>query len=256
MEIKDKVVIVTGGASGIGAALGKAFLEAGAKAVVAVDLKTDGAPAGSDARLCDVSREAAITALVRAVEERYGRIDVFCSNAGVLTPGWDVRTADFAVWERDWKINVLAHAVAAKAVLPGMMARGEGYLLNTASAAGLLATPEALIYTVTKHAAVALAEQLAFSYKRFGVRVSALCPMAVATPMVDQFAADGASAGLDGVLSVETVAAATLAGMRAEQFFIFPHAMVGDYFAKKAARHDKWLGAMEALQTRYADLHP
>ena len=107
MEIKDKVVIVTGGASGIGAALGKAFLEAGAKAVVAVDLKTDGAPAGSDARLCDVSREAAITALVRAVEERYGRIDVFCSNAGVLTPGWDVRTADFAVWERDWKINVL-----------------------------------------------------------------------------------------------------------------------------------------------------
>ena len=103
---------------------------------------------------------------------------------------------------------------------------------------------------------MALAEQLAFSYKRFGVRVSALCPMAVATPMVDQFAADGASAGLDGVLSVETVAAATLAGMRAEQFFIFPHAMVGDYFAKKAARHDKWLGAMEALQTRYADLHP
>ncbi|MFO1288479.1 MAG: SDR family oxidoreductase [Rubrivivax sp.] len=200
-----------------------------------------------------MTQEAQIAALVRALEARYGRIDIFCSNAGVLTPGWDVREADFELWERDWKVNVLAHAVAAKAVLPGMIARGEGHLLNTASAAGLLATPESLVYTVTKHAAVALAEQLAFSYRRFGIGVSALCPMAVATPMVDQFSkGDGASAGLDGVLSADAVAAAAIAGITAGQFFIFPHPAVPDYWAKKAARHDKWLLAMEQLQLRFA----
>ena len=253
MEMKDKVIIVTGAGSGIGAALCKAFLAQGAKAVIAADIRLDGAPAGTEAMPCDVSNEAAIIDLVKAVEARHGRIDVFCSNAGVLTPGWDVREANFAVWERDWKINVLAHAMAAKAVLPGMIARGDGYLLNTASAAGLLATPEALIYTVTKHAAVALAEQLAFSYRRHSIKVSALCPMAVRTPMVDQFTAgDGASAGLDGVLSVEEVAACVIAGLREEKFFIFPHAHVADYYSKKAARHDKWLQAMATLQAQFA----
>jgi NAD(P)-dependent dehydrogenase (short-subunit alcohol dehydrogenase family) len=253
MNIQDKVAVVTGGASGIGAALVRALLAGGARAVVAVDLKTVGAPEGSDARVCDVTQEAQIVALVRALEAEYGRVDIYCSNAGVFSPGWDVREADFHVWERDWKINVLAHAVAAKAVLPGMIARGEGWLLNTASAAGLLATPEALIYTVTKHASVALAEQLAFSYRRFGIGVSALCPMAVATPMVDQFTqGDGASAGLDGVLTPEAVAAAAIAGIAAGQFFIFPHPSVPDYWARKVARHDKWLAAMEVLQQRFA----
>ncbi|MFO1269213.1 MAG: SDR family oxidoreductase [Rubrivivax sp.] len=252
MNIRDKVVVVTGGASGIGAALVRAFLAGGARAVVAADLKTAGAPAGSDARVCDVTQEAQIVALARALEAQYGRVDIFCSNAGVLTSGWDVREADFELWERDWKVNVLAHAVAAKAVLPGMIARGEGWLLNTASAAGLLATPESLVYTVTKHASVALAEQLAFSYRRFGIGVSALCPMAVATPMVDQVGDDGASAGLDGVLSADTVAAAAIAGIEAGQFFIFPHAGVPEYWAKKVARHDKWLMAMETLQQRFA----
>jgi NAD(P)-dependent dehydrogenase (short-subunit alcohol dehydrogenase family) len=254
MQVKDKVIIVTGGASGIGAALCSAFLGAGASAVVAADLRLDGAPAGTDAQRCDVSVEADIIALVAYTEQRYGRVDIAFSNAGVLTAGWDVREANFAIWERDWRINVLAHAMMAKAVLPGMMARGNGALLSTASAAGLLATPEALAYTLTKHAAVALAEQLAFSYRRFGIYVSVLCPMAVDTPMVDALLVDdGASAGLDGVLTSDAVAAATLEGMANEQFFIFPHPTVPGYWSKKAAHHDRWLNAMATLQAKYTD---
>lgn len=254
MEMNDKVIIITGGASGIGAALGRAFLAEGARAVIAADLRSDGAPAGCEARHCDVTQEADLMALVRETEARHGRVDVFCSNAGILTPGWDVREADFALWERDWKINVQSHAMAAKAVLPGMIERGEGYLLNTASAAGLLSSPESAIYSATKHAAVALAEFLAFTYRRFGIRVSALCPMGVRTPMLEDLDPSGASAGIDGVLSADEVATATLAGMRAENFLILPHSHVADYYAKKAARHDKWLAAMEVLQAQFTDV--
>lgn len=253
MELKGRVVIVTGAASGIGAALARAFLAERAAAVVAADRRIEGAPAGCEARRCDVASEADIAALVRETESRHGRVDVFCSNAGVLTPGWDLREADFAAWERDWKVNVQAHAMAAKAVLPGMIARGEGYLLNTASAAGLLAAPESAIYTVTKHAAVALAEFLVFSYRRFGIRVSALCPMGVRTPMLENLDATGASAGLDGLLSAEEVAAAAIAGMRDERFLILPHPNVADYWSKKVARHDRWLAAMADLQARFTD---
>jgi short-subunit dehydrogenase len=185
------------------------------------------------------------------VEADHGRVDVLCSNAGVLTPGWDVREADLAIWERDFRVNVMAHAFAAKAVLPGMIARGEGYLLNTASAAGLLAAPESAPYTVTKHAAVALAEHLAYSYARFGVRVSALCPMAVRTPMLEEADTTGASAGLDGVLSADEVADAALAGMREERFLILPHAKVAEYWIKKATRPDRWLSQMDRLQAQF-----
>jgi NAD(P)-dependent dehydrogenase (short-subunit alcohol dehydrogenase family) len=253
MELKGKVAVVTGGCSGIGASLARGFLGEGAEAVVVADLNLDGAPEWTIPRRCDVSNEGEIAALVATVLRDCGRIDVFCSNAGVLTPGWDVRETDFAVWERDWKINVQAHAMAAKVVLPSMIARGEGYLLNTASAAGLLAAPESLIYTTTKHAAVGLAEFLAFSYRRYGIRVSVLCPMAVRTPMLEGLDETGASAGLDGVLSADDVAAAAIAGMREERFLIFPHPQVGDYYAKKAARHDRWLKSMADLQARFTD---
>lgn len=254
MELRDKVVVITGGAGGIGAALAKACLKEGAKAVIAADLRTEGVPEGCEAYLCDVTQEATIAALVRSTEERHGRIDLFCSNAGVLTPGWDVRQADFAIWERDWKINVQAHAMAAKAILPGMLARGEGYLLNTVSAAGLLAAPESMLYTTTKHAALGLAEFLAFSYRRFGIRVSALCPMGVRTPMLDNLDEQGASAGLDGLLSADEVAAAAIVGLRAEQFLIFPHQMVADYYVKKARSHERWLVQMEQLQARFVNV--
>jgi NAD(P)-dependent dehydrogenase (short-subunit alcohol dehydrogenase family) len=253
MELRDRVAIVTGGCSGIGAALAQRFVAEGARAVVAADLATRGAPEGATARRCDVSREDEVAALVAEVEREHGRVDVFCSNAGVMSLGWDLRRLDLSRWQRDWEVNVMAHAYAAKAVLPGMIARGEGYLLQTLSAAGVLASPESAVYTVTKHAGMGLAEFLAFSYARFGVRVSALCPMGVRTPMLEDVSADGASAGLDGLLSPAEVAAAAVAGMRDERFLIFPHPKVADYYAKKAAHHDKWLRQMVALQEQFTD---
>ena len=253
MVLKDRVAVVTGGCSGIGAGLARRFMAEGARAVVVADLHLDGALKGGDAHRCDVSHEEEVTALVARVLRDHGQIDLFCSNAGVLTPGWDLREADFGRWQRDWSVNVMAHAYAAKAVLPGMIARREGYLLQTLSAASLLATPESVSYTTTKHAALGLAESLAFSYARFGVRVSALCPMAVRTPMVDNLGGTGASAGLDGILGVDDVAEAVIAGLREERFLIFPHPMVGDYYAKKAAHHAKWLQRMAALQDQFTN---
>jgi NAD(P)-dependent dehydrogenase (short-subunit alcohol dehydrogenase family) len=253
MEIKDRVAVVTGGCSGIGAALARRFRDDGARAVIVADLVIDHPPEGTTARHCDVTREQDIAALVADAERDFSRIDIFCSNAGVFTPGWDVRALDPAAWQRDWGVNVMAHALAAKAVLPGMIARGEGYLLQTLSAAGLLASPESVAYTTTKHAAMGLAEFLAFSYRRFGIRVSALCPMAVRTPLLEGLAADGASAGLDGVVTADEVADAAVAGMLAERFLILPHPRVADYYAKKAGGHDKWLRQMEALQERFTD---
>ena len=253
MELARRVAVVTGGCSGIGAALARRFLKEGAAAVVVADLDVDGAPEGAVPIRCDVTREGEVAALVGRVLADHGRVDLFCSNAGVLTPGWDVREADFARWQRDFNVNVMAHAYAAKAVLPAMIERGEGYLLQTLSAASLLATPESLIYTITKHAALGLAESLAFTYARFGIRVSALCPMGVRTPMVDKFDATGGSAGLDGLLDVDDVAAAAVAGLRDERFLILPHAMVGDYYAKKAAQPEKWLSRMAAIQARFTN---
>ena len=253
MEIADKVVVVTGGCSGIGAGLARRFRDEHARAVIVADLRVDGAPDGTTAQRCDVARESDVAALVTSVLAEHGKIDLFCSNAGVLTPGWDVRDADFGNWQRDWNVNVMGHAYAAKAVLPSMIARRQGYLLQTLSAASLLATPESIVYTTTKHAALGLAEQLAFTYARYGIRVSALCPMAVRTSMVDAFDASGGSAGVDGILGVEDVAEAVIAGLRDERFLIFPHAKVAEYYAKKAAQPEKWLRRMAALQAQFTD---
>lgn len=252
MEIADKVVVVTGGCSGIGAGLARRFREGAARAVIVADLRLEGAPEGTVAHRCDVARESDVAELVARVLADHGRVDLFCSNAGVLTPGWDVRDADFERWHRDWSINVMAHAYSAKAVLPSMIAQGGGYLLQTLSAAALLATPESIVYTVTKHAALGLAESLAFTYARFGIRVSALCPMAVRTSMVDLFDDQGGSAGMDGILDVADVAEAVIAGLREERFLIFPHPKVADYYAKKAAQPEKWLRRMAVLQEQYS----
>ena len=253
MEFHDRIAVVTGGCSGIGAALARRLRDDGARAVIVADIALDHAPEGTHARRCDVTSESDVATLVMDVEREFGHIDLFCSNAGVFTPGWDLRTLDLAGWQRDWGVNVMAHAYAAKAVLPGMIARSEGYLLQTLSAAALLASPESAAYTTTKHAAMGLAEFLAFTYRRHGIRVSALCPMAVRTPLLEGLAADGASAGLDGVLTADAVAGAAVEGMRAERFLIFPHPAVADYHAKKAGGEEKWLHQMEALQQRFTD---
>ncbi|MCU1356587.1 MAG: oxidoreductase short chain dehydrogenase/reductase family [Acidimicrobiales bacterium] len=255
MELRDRIAVVTGGAKGIGFALAEAFVAEGARGVAVVDLAQADVDAAAarlgDAAIglaADVSDAAAVRALVAEVEERLGPIDLFVSNAGIGT-GAGVEATD-EVWDRIWRVNVLAHVHAAEAVLPSMLARGEGYLLSTASAAGLLSQIGDLPYSVTKHAAVSVAEWLAITYGDRGIKVSCLCPQGVRTDLL---------ANAMGISSVETVvsqgllepaevAAAVVAGIGAEQFLILPHPEVARYYQRRATDPDRWLAGMRRLQ--------
>jgi NAD(P)-dependent dehydrogenase (short-subunit alcohol dehydrogenase family) len=248
MIVRDKVVVVTGAARGIGEALVRRFHKEGARAVVAADLdgeaaeKVAAATGGFGMRV-DVGREEDIQKLVAETIGRYGQIDLFCSNAGVFIPGGiDAPAADFMKM-RD--IHVLAHIYAARAVLPGMLARGEGYLLQTVSAAGLLTSLESVIYAVTKHASLALAEWLSMTYGEEGIKVSALCPQGVRTDMLMQ---DPNNFLVEGSVSVDQVADCVIEGLAAEKFLILPHPEVAEYFRRKANDHDRWLRGMRRLR--------
>ncbi len=258
MELKDRVVVITGGGSGIGEALARAAHAAGSRHVVVADLHAEEAVrvatdiAGTGIGL-DVRDEAAIGRLVESTEQSHGPIDCFISNAGFVTIGGveDTNERIQAMWE----VHVMAHLYAARAVLPSMIARGEGYLLNTASAAGLLTQVGSLSYTMTKHAAVALAEWLAISHHHQGVRVSVLCPQAVQTNIganSPDFREAGKGIGVasgDGVLSPEDVAQCCLAAMREERFHVLPHPEVATYVERKATDVDRWLAGMRRFQT-------
>jgi len=253
MDIQGKVVVVTGGASGIGAAMSRAFHEAGARAVVVADRDADGAAAvaagiGGTAITVDVAQESDIRRLVDEATSLHGRIDVFCSNAGIaLSGGVDAPDAD---WQRIMDINLMAHIYAARAVLPQMLERGEGYLVQTASAAGLLTHPESALYAVSKHAAVSLAEWLAIQYGDRGIRVSCLCPQGVRTPML--LGADGQRKTFlnDGSVSAEQVAEDVLQAMAEERFLILPHPEVAEFMQRKAGDVDRWLGGMRRLRAK------
>jgi NAD(P)-dependent dehydrogenase (short-subunit alcohol dehydrogenase family) len=201
----------------------------------------------------DVGQESDVVAAVRATEERFGPIDLLVSNAGIGTGG-GVEAPNEA-WQRIWDVNLMAHVYAARAVLPGMIARGEGYLLNTASAAGLLTNLGAAPYSVTKHAAVGLAEWLAITHGDQGIRVSCLCPQGVRTNMLLAGADDTAGAVVlaQGAIEPEDVAEAVVEGLRAEAFLILPHPEVLTHFQRKAGDYDRWLGGMRKLQRRIAD---
>ncbi|MBS0340621.1 MAG: SDR family oxidoreductase [Proteobacteria bacterium] len=255
MDIRNKVAVVTGAASGIGRAVAIRLAQEGARAVVAADLDLAGAQAvageiGAQALAvrCDVSQEADIQALVAAARERHGQVDIFISNAGILGRPGGFELED-ALWDKMWQIHGMAHVWAARAVVPDMVARGEGYFLVTASAAGLLNIVETAPYGVTKHAAVAFAEWLRIAYGRRGLRVSCLCPQSVQTGMVT---GDGGSAGHDGILSAEQVAAEVVATMESEKFLVLPHPQVLQYFQAKAADYDRWLGGMQKLHAMHA----
>ena len=252
MKIQDKVVVVTGGASGIGRALAHRFTTEGAKGIVVADLdegslREVAGEIGGMAVVCDVTDEADIAPLVAAAEEAYGPIDVFCSNAGIARMGGE-ETPD-AVWQQNWDIHVMAHVYAARAVAPGMAERGSGYLVNTASAAGLLSHVQSATYSVTKHAAVAFAEWLSITYGDRGVAVSVLCPQAVRTAMLRE--REGGVASLDGVLEPEQVAESVLDAMEREEFLILPHPEVRDYMQRKSADYDRWLKGMRKLRGAY-----
>ncbi len=252
MELAGKVVAVTGGASGIGRALAVRFAAEGA-AVAVLDLDGDGAAAvaaetGGRSWPLDVTDEDATRAAVTAIEESLGPIDLLCLNAGVATGG-GVEAPDEA-WQRTWEVNFMSHVWALRAVLPSMLARREGYLLHTASAAGLLTNIGAAPYAVTKHAVVALAEWLALTYGDRGITVSCLCPQFVDTPMLDLFDEGGDMRQWVHSVAIgpDAVAEVVVQGLRDERFLILPHPEVAAFFARKATDYDRWLAGMRKLQ--------
>ena len=248
MELTGRVAVVTGGAAGIGRALCRRIAREQPAGLVVVD--RDAAGAESVARECggvavcaDVAVQAEVDAAVAVAVERFGRVDFFFSNAGVFVPGSE-QTPD-ADWLRVWSVNVMAHVHAARAVLPAMLARGEGYLVQTVSAAGLLNQIGSATYGVTKHAAIGFAEWLSITYGDRGIRVSAVCPQGVRTAMLgdDSFLEEGA-------IESEAVAEAAVAGIRAEEFLILPHPDVREYMQRKASDYGRWLRGMRRLRAK------
>jgi NAD(P)-dependent dehydrogenase (short-subunit alcohol dehydrogenase family) len=253
MKLQGKTAIVTGAASGIGRALARRFAQEGARVAVA-DLQAGPLEAvakevGGLAVTTDVGKEADIRALVARTEEHFGPIDVFVSNAGLIRDG-DEESSDVD-WAVNWSVHVMAHVYAARAVAKKMAARGSGYIVNTASAAGLLTSLPSATYAVTKHAAVAFAEWLAITYGERGVKVSVLCPQAVRTAMIQ--GREGSAASVDGVIEAETLADCVVRTMDSEQFLILPHPEVLDYMRRKTNDYDRWLGGMRRLRARTAD---
>jgi NAD(P)-dependent dehydrogenase (short-subunit alcohol dehydrogenase family) len=253
VELAGKHVVVTGAASGIGRACAARFVKEGARVVAsdrqAARLETVAGEIGALAIPADVSREAQIVELIAAAEAEHGPIDLFFSNAGVPGPGGGPEAPDDEL-QQTWEINVMAHVWAARALLPGWVARGDGYLLSTASAAGLLTQVGALGYSITKHAAVALAEWLSITYGDAGIRVSCLCPQGVRTPMLDVALDDPVGAApllAGGLLEPEDVAAVVVDGIRDERFLILPHEDVAKYMALKGAQPERWLAGMRRL---------
>jgi NAD(P)-dependent dehydrogenase (short-subunit alcohol dehydrogenase family) len=251
MEIKDTVVVVTGGANGIGAALCRRFAREGAKEVVVADVDETSAKVVADeiqgaAFKCDVGREEEVKGLVRFTEEQYGHIDLFCSNAGIIAIGGVECPND--QWQRIWEVNVMAHVYAGRAIFPGMIERGGGALMITASAAGLLSQIGSAPYSVTKHAAVGLAENMAITYGDQGIKVFALCPQAVRTAMAGP---DGGVAAVDGLMEPDQLAEAVIEGLHNEHFLILPHSDVKIYMQRKVSDYDRWLQGMRRLQARF-----
>ena len=252
MRLTNAVIIVTGGGNGIGRALCRRFVAEGARGLVVVDI--DGAAAdavaaavGGTAVRADVSREEEVQRLVAQALDRHGAVDLVCSNAGIAVDGGEETPA--SEWQRCWDVNVMAHVFAARAVLPSMLARGRGYLLQTVSAAGLLTHPQSATYAVTKHASLAFAEWLSLTYGDRGIGVSALCPQGVRTDMLTRASAGGRRFLLDSAIEPEQVADEVVRGLAEERFLILPHPEVAEYFRRKANDYDRWLRGMRRLRS-------
>jgi NAD(P)-dependent dehydrogenase (short-subunit alcohol dehydrogenase family) len=259
MQIQDRVVVVTGGANGIGRALCRAFAAAGARAVVVADIDEQGARRVAQevkgvAVATNVAKEAEVKRLAETATKQFGQIDIFCSNAGVGAAGGP--EASDADWQRSWEVNLMAHVYAARAVLPQMLARKEGYLVQTVSAAGLLTQIGSAPYTVSKHAAMSFAEWLSITYGDQGLRVSALCPQGVKTEMLRRADFAGGAFLLETALEPEQVAADVIKAVNEERFLILPHPDVAIYIQNKANDYERWLRGMRKLQAKTEILKP
>lgn len=255
MDLKNKIIVITGAANGIGRAMAIRFTAQGAKKIICADLDEDGVyetaeQIGGIAHKIDVSREADISTLIEITETEVGPIDLYCSNAGIsIAGGVEV---DNEGWNKIWNINLMAHVWAARHLVPRMTKRGSGYLLNTASAAGLLNQVGSAPYGVTKHAAVGLAEWMAMTYRDQGIKVSVLCPQAVRTEMTRGH--EDHVASIDGMLTPEEVAESCVAGLGEETFLILPHPQVKEYMQNKSNNYDRWIGGMRKLNRRFGAL--
>jgi NAD(P)-dependent dehydrogenase (short-subunit alcohol dehydrogenase family) len=262
MQVAGKIVVVTGGANGIGRALCEAFGRAGAAKVIVADLDAAGAQAVADsidgaAFKCDVAQERDILHVIEQTEQRFGPIALFCSNAGI-GGGFDPLSENAggssdAPFEKSWAIHVMAHVYAARHLIPRMKTRGGGYFLNTISAAGLLSQVGSPAYSTTKHAAVGFAENLAISHKADNIRVSILCPQGVDTDMLRSIP-KGPQSG-DGDLTPEQVAKDALAGIEQETFLILPHPQVLGYMRKKTENYDRWIAGMAKIQAKMREAY-
>jgi len=256
MDLTGKVIVVTGGAHGIGRALCERFAREGAKGIGVADLdETAGRQVAQSVNglfvRCDVSDESQIKDVIAQTEQRFGPIDLFCSNAGIFIEDVNGLAAGASneQWNRIWQVNVMAHVYAARALLPAMIARGSGYFLNTASAAGLLSQIGSAGYSTTKHAAVGFAESLAISHGDQGIRVSVLCPQGVATNMT---AGQGDTPqAADGMLQPEQVAEDVVRAIREERFLILPHPQVAQYMQRKTADYERWIVGMRRFRKRF-----
>lgn len=259
MDIKGKIVAVTGAADGIGRALAIGAKARGAKSVIAIDLDGSGAEAtakqvGGRGFGCDVAREADLARVIETIETEVGPIGLFCSNAGIGNFGGNGTSSTSSSneqWQRGWEVNVMAHVYAARALVPRMAARGGGYFLHTVSAAGLLNQIGSAVYGTTKHAAIGFAENLAFTHRDQGIRVSVLCPQGVDTALL-RAAGTSNSALVNGVITAEQCALAALDGIEAETFCILPHPQVLQYMRNKTADYDRWVAGMAKLQAKLA----
>lgn len=254
MQIKDKIIVVTGAGGGIGQGMARRFAADGAKHVICVDrdlalAQSTACDIGGTAIETDVGSEEAIAAMIARVEDEIGPIDIFCANAGILTiGGLETSNED---WQRIWDVNVMSQVWCARHIVPRMTARGGGYIVNTASAAGLLNQVGAVSYGVTKHASVGLSEWIALTHGDDGIKVSVLCPQAVRSAMTKGH--EEGVAALDGMLEPADVAEAVVRAIEAETFLILPHPTVLDYMRAKTADYDRWLGGMRKLNRIYGD---
>lgn len=249
MRLTDKVAVITGGASGIGRAMAERFIAEGARQVVIADINVKQLEQVADeigalAVPADVGKEEDVVNLVRTAEDRFGQIDLLCSNAGM--GGGGGVDASNEVWQRIWEVNVMGHIYAARAVLPAMIQRGDGYLLSTASAAGVLTQIGSAPYSVTKHAAVALAEWLSVTHAHQGIKVSVICPLAVRTAMNPGDSAG--TAGQGGMIEPEELCDTVVEALKEETFLILPHPEVLTYMQRKTGDYDRWLNGMRRLQ--------
>src|ERR1700732_1406598 len=262
MQVRDKIVVVTGGANGIGRALCEAFHRAGAAKVVVADIdsaaaRVVAASIAGAAFKCDVGKEKDIIHVIEETERLYGGIALFCSNAGI-GGGFDPLSENAGgnsdePWSRSWAVHVMAHVYAARHLIPRMKARGAGYFLTTIPAAGLLSQVGGPAYSTTKHAAVGFAENLAISHRADNIKVSILCPQGVDTNMLRSIP-KGPQSG-DGDLTPEQVAQDVLAGLEQEQFVILPHPQVLGYMRKKTANYDRWIAGMAKIPRRVGEAH-